>query len=410
MSTITQSEDGTGTGPRIALICFHSCPVGRLGDTKTGGMNVYVRELARELASLGCQVDVFTRNHDPDDPQVIPICEGARVIHLEAGPSASALDDLYSYTSIFAEAAEHFRREEGTEYEIIHSHYWLSGIIAAELSVTWKAPHFATFHTLARTKQRARSGEQESARRAASEQRIINNADAVVVSTYIEREDIGRLYGSNGTHIEVIPPGVDPSLFKPVDPVAARQSLGLPDVKTILYVGRVEPLKGLDILLRAMALLQATSDTRLLIVGGNPDEDAEWKRLNTLAANLNISDIVTFTGSVNQEQLPEYYSAADVFVLPSWYESFGLVALEAMSCATPVVASRVGGLTTFIDHGKTGYLVPWRCPEAFARSLETLLENPPLRRAMGAAARDTAERLSWSAMANKMLACYNQLT
>ena len=371
---------------------------------------MYVRELARELASLGCRVDVFTRNHDPDDPQVIPIGEGARVIHLEAGPSASTLDDLYSYTSIFAEAAEHFRREEGTEYEIIHSHYWLSGIIATELSATWKAPHLSTFHTLARTKQRARSGERESVRRATSEQRIINNADAVVVSTHIEREDIGRLYGSNGTHIEVIPPGVDPSLFKPVDPVAARQSLGLPDVKTILYVGRVEPLKGLDILLRAMALLQATSDTRLLIVGGNPDEDAEWKRLNTLAANLNISDIVTFTGSVSQEQLPEYYSAADVFVLPSWYESFGLVALEAMSCATPVVASRVGGLTTFIDHGKTGYLVPWRCPEAFARSLETLLENPPLRRAMGAAARDTAERLSWSAMANKMLACYNQLT
>ena len=412
-STMSQSDecpDECRPANRIALICFHSCPVGRLGETKTGGMNVYVRQLARELASKGCRVDVFTRMHDPAEPQVVPISDNARVIHLEAGPVDAPLIDLYSYASAFAEAVIQFRQSEGAEYALIHSHYWLSGVIAMELSRRLDVPHIATFHTLARTKQRARAGERETERRATAEQRVIDSADGLVVSTHIEREDIGGLYGTNGAPIEVIPPGVDLTLFKPVDAGLARRDLGLPDKRTILYVGRIEPLKGLDILLRSVALLQGAADTHLLIVGGNAEEDAELERLKTLALSLNISDIVTFAGSVDQEELPAFYSAADVFALPSWYESFGLVALEAMSCGTPVVVSRVGGLKTFVEHGKTGYLVPWRCPEAFARSLETLLENPLLRRAMGIAARDRAMGMSWAGMANKMLACYNRLT
>lgn len=393
---------------RIALICFHSCPVGRLGDTKTGGMNVYVRQLALELASHGCKVDVFTRTHDEDEPQIATISRNARIIHLEAGPADSPLDSLHSFTAEFAEAVVRFRESEGLEYSLIHSHYWLSGIVAMDLSRRLNVPHIATFHTMARTKQRARAGEREAEQRANAEQEIIDSANSLVVSTRIESEDIARLYNRNGTPIEVIPPGVDLTLFQQLDQAAARQSLGLSDERIILYVGRIEPLKGLDILLRAAALLSHASNIRILIVGGNPHEDAEFERLNMLADCLQVSDIVTFTGSVNQEFLPTYYSAADIFVLPSWYESFGLAALEAMSCGTPVVVSRVGGLTTFIEHGKTGYLVPWRCPEAFARSLETLLENPSLRRAMGTAARKRATELSWADMAIKMLACYNR--
>ena len=279
-----------------------------------------------------------------------------------------------------------------------------------ELSSLWNSPHFATFHTLARTKQRARAGELESDLRAHAEQRIIDLADAVVVSTNIEKEDIARLYQVNRTSIEVIPPGVNTDLFHPADTRMARQKLNLENRQTILYVGRIEPLKGLDILLKAVALLNDDTGPNLLIVGGSLEKDAELERLNTLANNLDISDIVTFTGSVDQEYLPDYYNAADVFVLPSWYESFGLAALEAMACGTPVVVSRVGGLTTFVEHGKTGHLVPWRCPEAFARSLETLLANPSLRNAMGMAARRKALSLSWAAMANELLACYNHFT
>lgn len=396
----------------IALICFHSSPVGRLGDTKTGGMNVYVRQLARELASLGCNVDVFTRRHDPDEPRVIHIGEGpiggrARVIHLEAGPPDAALDDLYSYTDTFTDAISRFQRDEGIEYALIHSHYWLSGVIGMELSRRRSVPHVATFHTLARTKQRARAGERESERRARAEQRIIDSAKALVVSTHIEKDDIAKLYGTSGTPVQVIPPGVDLTLFQPVDADAARRELGLTDKRAILYVGRIEPLKGLDILLRAVALLNATAPVRLLIVGGSSENDPELLHLKRLATELDISDIVTFTGAVSQERLPVYYSAADVFVLPSWYESFGLVALEAMSCETPVVVSRVGGLRTFVENGKTGYLVPWRCPEAFARSIDMLLANPALRDAMGSAARRKALGMSWAAMANSVLKCYS---
>ncbi len=408
MSSSRQSDEESAL--RIALICYHSCPVGRLGDTKTGGMNVYVRQIAGELASRGCKVDVFTRTHDPDEPQIVPIGDDARVIHLEAGPPDAALDDLHSYTSAFSRAISLFGRREGIRYDLIHSHYWHSGIIAIELSSLWNSPHFATFHTLARTKQRARAGELESDLRAHAEQRIIDLAHAVIVSTHIEKNDIAKLYQINCTPIEVIPPGVNTELFHPTDTRMARQKLNLPDKRTILYVGRIEPLKGLDILLRATALLNEGAGANLLIVGGSLQRDAEIERLNTLANSLNISDIVTFTGSVDQEQLPDYYNAADVFVLPSWYESFGLAALEAMSCGTPVIVSRVGGLTTFVEHGKTGYLVPWRCPEAFARSLEILLENPPLRKAMGRAARHKAMRLSWAAMAIALLACYNRFT
>ncbi len=408
MPSVPNSDEGAAV--RVALICFHSCPVGRLGDTKTGGMNVYVRQLARELASIGCQVDVFTRTHDPDEPRIFPVGDGARVVHLEAGPADSTLDDLHQYTSAFAEAVIRFQQDEGVEYNLIHSHYWLSGVVATKLAGRWNIPHFATFHTLARTKQRARAGERESVTRAHAEQQIISSADSVVVSTQIEKDDITKLYQVNGTPIEVIPPGVDTTMFQPADTHAARQHLGLPEKRMILYVGRIEPLKGLDILLRAVALLNDRTGTRLLIVGGSLEKDAEIDRLKTLADDLDISGIVDFTGSISQQQLPAYYNAADVFVLPSWYESFGLVALEAMSCGTPVVVSRVGGLTSFIEHGKTGYLVPWRCPDAFARCLETLLENPALRQAMGGAARNRAKGMSWAAMAKKILACYNHLT
>ena len=416
---------------RIALICFHSSPVGRLGEKNTGGMNVYVRQLARELAAQGNDVDIFTRTHHGDEPRIIPIypADGgsidgadtpsrhgtARVIHLDAGPAHADKEDLLQYTGEFVDAALAFQRREGVEYALVHSHYWLSGVVGIELGRVWDAPHFATFHTLARTKQRARAGERETLERANAEQRIIDSAKALVVSTYIERDDISRLYQVNGTPIAVIPPGVDTALFSPADKRASRDSLGLPDTRTILYVGRIEPLKGLDILIRAAALIHdggiadSEDTTRLLIVGGTLEGDAEVERLRTLAAELGIGDTVTFTGSVEQGLLPAYYNAADVFVLPSWYESFGLVAVEAMACGTPVVVSRVGGLTTFVEHGKTGYLVPWRCPDAFARSLETLLENPSLRQAMGGAARRKANSMSWAAMANDMIACYHNV-
>ena len=263
-----------------------------------------------------------------------------------------------------------------------------------------------TFHTLAKTKLRARAGERESELRVSVENGVIAGADAIVVSTEEEKDDLARLYHASRHNIRVIPAGVDIELFHPVDKAEARQALGLKEKRVILYTGRIEPLKGLDLLLNAVSLLEGGSDTRLIIVGGKPGRDKELDRLKSVAAQLGIESMVTFTGAVNQSELPNYYSAADVFVIPSYYESFGLAALEAMACGTPVVASRVGGLKTFVRHGETGYLVPWRCPEPFAQSLEVLLANPALRDTMGRAASSKARSMTWAGVADLMLDFY----
>lgn len=396
---------------RLALISFHSCPGGRLGEKDTGGMNVYVRQLAYELGSRGHQVDVFTRCHDPQDSQIIPIGRGARVIHLKAGPLATIKEDLYQHIPEFLDELHRFQQGAGYEYDLIHSHYWMSGHVGMQLSRRWDVPHIATFHTLAHTKLRARAGEREVMQRAFGEKMIMDNADAIVVSTSVEMEDIANLYNAKHARVEVIPAGVDLQLFQPTDSTRAHQTLGLlpKEGGIILYVGRIEPLKGLDILVRAMALIDRSSDAHLVIVGGSGENDAEVQRLQTLAAELGISDRITFTGSMQQEHLPAFYSAADMFVFPSYYESFGLAPLEAMACGTPVIASRVGGLKTFIDHGETGYLIPWRCPEPFAQYIDTLLANPVLTQTMGAAARRKALGMGWCRTADTMLNCYSSV-
>ena len=392
---------------RLALLSFHGCPVARLGEKDTGGMNVYVMQLAKEFGRRGHQVDVFTRCHDPLDPQIVELGEGARVVHLKAGPYDTTKQDLHQFIPEFLNALESFRSDRDIEYDLIHSHYWLSGRVGIAQSQKWNVPHLATFHTLAKTKLRARAGEQESEVRASVERMVMEDADGMVVSTETEKDDLVRLYQASRSKIKVIPAGVDLELFYPRDKREAKQKLGIEENRVILYVGRIEPLKGLDIMLEAVSLLEGCAETRLVIVGGSLEEDAELERLKGLSESLGIENKVTFTGSVPQEMLPDFYSAADVFVLPSYYESFGLVALEAMACGTPVVASRVGGLNTFIKQGETGYLIPWRCPEPFAQRLEMLLANPALKDSMGRAARAQAQEMSWSGVADHLLEYYS---
>ena len=372
-------------------------------------MNVYVLQLARELALRGNRVDVYTRYHDPKDPQIVELSEGARVIHLKAGPYFKAKESLYECIPEFLGNLHSFQKSEGIDYDLVHSHYWLSGRVGTILSKRWDVPHVATFHTLAKTKLMARAGERESEQRSSAEMRVADAADAIVVSTQQEKQDLARFYQTSPHKVQVIPAGVDLDLFRPVNRAQARQVLGLTDKRVILYVGRLEPLKGLDILIRALALLEGAAETRLLIVGGTLGLDRELGRLKSLAIRLGIEGRVTFTGAVKQAELPNYYSAADVFVLPSYYESFGLVALESMACGTPVVASRVGGLSTFVRDGEVGYLVPWHCPEPFAQRLDMLLANPTLREAMGNAARTEALGMGWSVVADRMLNFYSSL-
>ena len=391
----------------LALLSYHGCPVARLGEKDTGGMNVYVLQLAREYARRGNRVDVFTRYHDPTDPKIVEIEEGARVVHLDAGPLDASKNDLFSYIPNFVNGMYRFQGEENTSYDLIHSHYWLSGMVGATLSRKWDAPHITTFHTLAKTKMRARPGEREPQLRQDVEGRVMSVADGIVVSTDEERQDVIRHYDAPPRNIEVIPAGVNLDMFQPVDRDAARAELGIKEDRVILYVGRIEPLKGIDILLRAIPMLEYGQDLRVLVVGGNPGNDAELDRLKSMTVELGIEDTVTFTGSVPQSTLPTYYSAADVFVLPSHSESFGLAPLEAMACGTPVVVSRVGGMKTFVNSGENGYLVPWRCPESFAQRLDVLLANPELRNAMGQAARQKALSMGWDSVADQMLDYYS---
>ena len=394
---------------RLALLSFHGCPVARLGEKDTGGMNVYVLQLAREFAAKGYEVDVFTRYHDPADPKIVELEDGARVIHLDAGPLDAAKEDLFNYIPMFIRELYDFQRSEETRYDMIHSHYWLSGRVGMALSREWNVPHAATFHTLAKTKLRARAGEREPQLRQDIEALVMSDSDGIVVSTEEEKHDVIRLYDAPPHKVEVIPAGVNLDMFSPVEQDYARRELGIEEENIILYVGRIEPLKGIDILIRAVPLLECANDLRVMVVGGNPSGDTEMERLKTIAEELGVRDSVTFTGPVPQDRLPTYYSAADIYVLPSHAESFGLAALEAMACGTPVVVSRVGGLKTFVENGKTGYLAPWRCPEAFAQRLDMLLANPDLRNAMGNAAREKALSMSWSHVADRMLGYYGGL-
>jgi D-inositol-3-phosphate glycosyltransferase len=390
------------------MLSFHGCPFARLGERDSGGMNVYVLQVARQLARAGNHVDIFTRCHDPDDPQVVELEAGVRLVHLSAGPLDSAKEGLYEHVPEFLTNLLAFHGEMGLAYDVVHSHYWLSGPVGEVLSSRWAVPHVVTFHTLARTKKMARAGEVEPPQRALVEQRMMDKASAVVVSTEHEGDAIRSLYGRSHRNVKTIPAGVDLDLFRPMPKQAARAALGLNGDKVVLYVGRLEPLKGVDILIEALSRLDDQTGIRLMVVGGSL-EGGELPRLKSWAEQLGLGASVTFTGSVDQSELPLYYNAADIFALPSYYESFGLVALEAMACGTPVVASRVGGLGTFVKDGLSGYLIPRRCPDPFAHRLDMLLATPALREKMGMAGRATALGMNWSRTAERLADLYGDL-
>lgn len=408
---------------RVAMLSVHTCPLAALGGKETGGMNVYVRDLSRELGRRGLSVDVFTRSQHPDLPRVGELGPNARVIHLKAGPEAPYdTNSIYDYRSEFTRNLKRFVEEEDIAYHLIHSHYWLSGAVALQLQRQWRIPIMHMFHTLGKLKnQVARSrSEMETPRRVATERRIMDLADRLVAANPLEKAQMTWLYGAHPAKIEVIPCGVDLELFRPIPEAEAKAHLEMPDQhRMVLFVGRIEPLKGIDVLIEAMALVvQQTDHLReeicLCIIGGDPDANAdemdrEMSRLQAMRERLGIADVVTFLGRREQDKLPYHYSAADVCVVPSHYESFGMVALEAMACGTPVIASKVGGLTFTVKDGHTGFLVPNDDPRALAEKLRLLLTNERLRRRMGEQASRLAKRYGWSVVAGQIVATYRDL-
>ncbi len=390
---------------RIAVISVHGCPYIQAGEKDAGGMNIYVLETAKRLAARGVQVDVFTRRHDPRDEQVTELAPGARVVHLNAGPPTTAKDGVFDLLPEFCERLSDFMSTEELTYDLVASHYWLSGLIGLNLQRTRGLPHVTSFHTLAEVKRRARPGEHEAPQRAASEGELARSADLAIAWSPHERDAMVSYYGASAGRVAIIPPGVDTAKFRPLDQSKCRTKLRLGNGRVLLYVGRLERLKGVDILLRAASQLDHREDMTLLVVGGSANSP-ELERLKGISRDLGIERRVKFLGTVPQAELPAYYNAADVCVLPSYYESFGLAALEAAACGKPVVASRVGGLPSVVLDGRTGYLIAWRCPGPFVERLELLLTNGHLRRDMGAAAREHALTLTWDAAARRLLSAY----
>jgi D-inositol-3-phosphate glycosyltransferase len=403
---------------RVALVSVHTCPLAALGGKETGGMNVYVREVARELSRLGVAVDVFTRSQDPGIARVVPLAEGARVVHLEAGPRRPLpRAGLVAHLGAFLDDLERFRREEETEYALVHSHYWLSGVVALELRRRLRVPVVHMFHTLASVKNRVarRPEDEESEERVRAEERIAAEADRIVAATAVERAELAWHCRADPAKIRVIPCGVDLERFRPADPQAARERIGLPAERVLLFVGRLTPIKGLETLLRALAVAKADGlggvDTRLVVVGGDKEEpsNSEATRLRRMARDLGVGAWVDFRGPQPQHALPDYYAAADVCLMPSLHESFGMVALEAMACGVPVIASRVGGLVTTIQDGVTGLLVPEGDPAALARGLAWVLADDDRRRGFGHRAAEWGRRFGWPTITRLLLELYGEL-
>ena len=392
----------------IAVVSVHTSPLARPGTRDSGGMNVYIRELSRQLCRRAHTMDIFTRRTEPDTPQVLEIDEKTRVIQIEAGPLDAGKRSLHRLLPEFRSGVVRFQREQGRSYDLVHSHYWLSAWVGQALKARWNVPHVIMFHTLGEAKNRAHLSEREPDYRIAGERLVAQGADRIICASQGERRVLIDHYGVAPARAVQVPCGVDTDRFRPMPRGDVRRKLGLPqDEPVVLYVGRIEPLKGIDILLRAAA--ETEGRFRLLVVGGD-DRDAQRKaELGQLAEELGIAGRVVFQDAVPHEELPLYYNAADVCVVPSYYESFGLVALEAMACGVPVVASRAGGLLETVQDGQTGYLVPWRCPEPFAERLELLLDNEPLRRSLGRMARAAVDRYRWAQVATEVEGVYHEL-
>jgi D-inositol-3-phosphate glycosyltransferase len=390
---------------KIAIISAHSCPVGDLGTRDTGGMSVYIRELARELGKKGHTVDIYTRVHDPADPRMEDLAEGVRLIHLKAGREARIQKmDVYFSLPEFTFNLENFWRDDNLKYDIVFTHYWMSALVGKYLWETQRIPYITMYHTLGAVKNAIGIGEGEPELRIESERETIRDCQRIIVTTEREKSDLVHYYYANPEKIGVVPCGVNLELFKPLDKIDAGQKLGLTTEKVMLFVGRIDPLKGIDKLIKTIPLLKNQGKMKLVVVGGDENSQVELEGLKKLADELDISDLVDFRGLVKQEQLPYFYSAADVCVVPSYYESFGLVPLESLACGTPVVATDVGDLKHIIKPGENGYIVKDNSPEKLAHAITFVLDNLASDNATRMTIRASVSPWAWASIAEKVAA------
>ncbi len=404
---------------RVAVLSVHTSPLDQPGTGDSGGMNVYIREVAERLAARGVALDLFTRRRSIDTPSVVELDPGTRVISVKAGPTEPIpKSELPRYLPEFLGGVLRLAREDGMGYDIVHSHYWLSGWVGRSAKQEWGAPLVSSFHTLGKVKNYslARGELPESAARLAGEERVIAASDRILAPTPTEAAQLVGLYGADPAHIRLVPPGVDHEVFFPRGREAAREELHLSGLRLALYVGRLQAHKGPDVAVRTLAEAiardpEATRHLQLAIVGGpsGADHGAEVARLMELAAALGVTDRVMLYPPQTQPRLADFYSAADVVLVPSRSESFGLVALEAQACGTPVIAASVGGLRYVVEDGVGGYLVEGHDPADHADRLIQVLRSADLQSELGSSGARQALRFTWDATAGELHNVYREL-
>ncbi len=401
-------KDHRPRGPlHIAMLSIHSSPLGPLGSRDTGGMSVVVRELARELGAAGHRIDIFTRRQNRVDPEQIDISPGVRLIHIRMGP-LGRIDNIPLLNEMEPAVSGlcRYRQTEDRGYDLIHSHYWISGALGSRVQRYWSVPHLVTFHTLGKIKNSVVMASEPDIR-LRTEARLASTCQRLLVPSRLEKQLLSRCYGTPESGIGIVPCGVDLTLFKPEAKASARRKIGLdPRTPLLLFVGRLDTMKGLDALIQGMRHLRALPSMTLLLVGGDGEHSPEALRLRDMATANGVSHRVVFGGRKEQSDLPAFYSAADALVLPSLYESFGMVALEAMACGTPVVATRVGEMAAIISPNGNGLIADSGTPESLAAAITSVLEN---RASMQPAAiRDTVRPYTWRSAAGRLLGHYRQ--
>ena len=391
---------------KAAFLSLHTSPLAQPGTGDGGGMNVYIRELVSSLAQAGVVCRVYVRRWAAELPEVVPVEPGFEVVHVPAGPAELPKEELRSHVDEFAQWVANDL--DSFEPHVVHANYWLSGVAGRILKQRLQLPLLTTFHTLARVK--AETGDHEPQRRVAAEAEVIRCSDVITASCEPEAQQLEHLYGAEPDRIEIVTPGVEHALFSPGDQGGARAALGLGPGPLLLFVGRIQPLKGLDVAVRALAELHRP-DARLVVVGGasGQEGEAEVQRVRRIASDLGVADRIEMVEPQPHHLLSTYYRAADVCLVPSRSESFGLVALEAAACGLPVVAAAVGGLRTIVHHGHTGFLVEGRDPAVFAAYAAEVLESPILAAEMAFDAADGARAYTWASTARSLVKSYGEL-
>lgn len=414
MAEVTELISNRDSRLRVAVISMHTSPTAPLGQQANGGMNVYVREVCAAFSDRGIATDVFTRRQSDEDPRVEQLAPHSRVIYLDAGRDLDKYS-LYREVPHFASQVLKYALHESAGYDLLYSHYWLSGEVACLLRPRLAPAWAHTAHTLGLVKNEhlAAGARPEPALRIAVEGDIARHADLMITSTLDESEALVAQYGADPTRVEVVAPGVDLTTFRPIDRAEARTKIGAGAGPLLLFVGRLERLKGVDIAIRALAMLRARgyADARLLVLGedSRDADESEKERLKRVASTAGVRDAIEFVGSVAHHELPYFYAAADVCVMPSYSESFGLVGLEAQACGCPVVASDVSGLRSVVREGVTGFLIARHDPADYAERIERLLADPELARQMGRRGQLLAQRFSWSRTADRLAELFTSL-